>query len=322
MRAYGDDPVTEAAVAKLREHFGEQTEAFFVFGGTGANVLGLKTITEPHHAVLCASSAHIYRDECGAPERFTGCKLNPVEAPNGKIEIASLRPWLADKGSEHHNQPRVLSITSVYRARHGVPPRGDREDCRILSQERALLARRRRAARERRRPSLGVRLDGRSRATWVVDVVTFGGTKNGLLGGEAVLFLNGLRAKDFKWLRKQAMQLPSKMRFVAAQFLALLTNELWLRNASHSNAMAKRLADGLYAAEIRVAFPVESNGVFAYLRSDAIEELQRQAYFYVWDETETLEPDGTLLTRLMTSFDTTEEDVDTFVASVRRLSSR
>jgi threonine aldolase len=155
-----------------------------------------------------------------------------------------------------------------------------------------------------------------------VDVVTFGGTKNGLLGAEAVLFLNGLSPKDFKRLRKQSMQLASKMRFVAAQFLALLTDDLWLRNASHANAMAKRLEDGLRAAQVRIAYPVESNGVFAYLRADAIEELQRQAYFYVWDETETLEPDGTLLTRLMTSFDTTEEDVGAFVEAVRRLSSR
>jgi threonine aldolase len=320
VRAYGDDAVTEAAVAKLREHFGERTEAFFVFGGTGANVLGLKAITEPHHAILCANSAHIYRDECGAPERFTGCKLNPVEAPNGKIEIESLKPWLADKGSEHHNQPRVLSITqstelgTVYRPEEIAKLS---EFCRqhelYLHVDGARLAN---AA-----ASLGVGL--RAITTDVgVDVVTLGGTKNGILGGEAVLFLNGLRAKDFKWLRKQAMQLPSKMRFVAAQFLALFTNELWLRNASHSNAMAKRLAAGLIAAKVRVAFPVESNGVFAYLRSDTIEELQRQAYFYVWDETETLEPDGTLLTRLMTSFDTTEEDVDTFVVEARRLSSR
>jgi threonine aldolase len=153
-----------------------------------------------------------------------------------------------------------------------------------------------------------------------VDVVTLGGTKNGLLGGEAVLFLRGLHAKDFKRLRKQAMQLPSKMRFVAAQFSALFTDELWLRNASHSNAMAKRLSEGLRSAKIRTAFPVESNGVFAYLRSEAIEDLQRRAYFYVWDETETLEPDGTLLTRLMTSFDTTEADVDAFITEVHRLS--
>ena len=318
VRAYGDDPVTEAAVGKLREHFGEQTEAFFVFGGTGANVLGLKAITEPHHAVLCASSAHIYRDECGAPERFTGCKLNPVEAPNGKIELESLKPWLADKASEHHNLPRVLSITqstelgTVYQP-HEISKLA--EFCRAhelyLHVDGARLAN---AA-----ASLGVSMRAITSDVGV-DVVTLGGTKNGLLGGEAVLFLNGLRAKDFKRLRKQAMQLSSKMRFVAAQFLALFTDELWLRNASHSNAMARRLAEGLRSAKIRVAFPVESNGVFAYLGSGAIENLQKQAYFYVWDETETLEPDGTLLTRLMTSFDTTEEDVDAFVAEVLRLS--
>jgi threonine aldolase len=320
VRAYGDDPVTEAAVARLREHFGERTEAFFVFGGTGANVLGLKTLTEPYHAILCASSAHIYRDECGAPERFTGCKLNPVDAPDGKVTVDALKPWLADKASEHHNLPRVVSITqstelgTVYRPEEIARLSAFcRENDLYLHMDGARLAN---AA-----ASLGVGLRAITTDAGV-DVVTFGGTKNGLLGAEAVLFLNGLSPKDFKRLRKQSMQLASKMRFVAAQFLALLTDDLWLRNASHANAMAKRLEDGLRAAQVRIAYPVESNGVFAYLRADAIEELQRQAYFYVWDETETLEPDGTLLTRLMTSFDTTEEDVGAFVEAVRRLSSR
>lgn len=314
--AYGEDPVTVAAVERLREHFGEQTEAFFVFGGTGANVLGLKALTMPHHAILCAESAHIHRDECGAPERFTGCKLIPVKAPNGKLTIESLRPWLADKGSEHHNQPRVVSITQATELGTLYRP----EELSKLSafcRENALYLHMDGARLANAAASLGVSL--RALTTDVgVDVVTLGGTKNGLLGGEAVLFLNGFRAPDFKWLRKQAMQLPSKMRFVSAQFLALFTNELWRRNASHANAVAARLEAGLRKLGVKIAFPVEANAVFAYLPAEAIEELQQQAYFYVWDETETLEPDGTLLTRLMASFDTTEEDIDGFVRAVER----
>ena len=315
VRAYGDDPFTERAVSKLRQAFGADAEIFFVYGGTGANVLGLKTVTQPYHAVLCAASSHIYRDECGAPERFTGCKLMPVAAPDGKVRIEVLEPFLADLGSEHHSQPHVVSITqstelgTVYRPEeirkladfchaHGF----------VLHMDGARLY------------NAAASLDVALRALTTdagVDVLSLGGTKNGLLGGEAVVFLNGTPAPNFKMTRKQSTQLISKMRFTAAQFDALFTDELWRRSAAHANAMARRLAAGLSELKaIQIVQAVESNAVFAALPTPSIDPLLEQAYFYDWEEPEL---EGRKLARLMASFDTTQDDVDSFVAAARKL---
>ena len=315
VRAYGDDPFTERAVSKLRAEFGADSEIYFVYGGTGANVLGIKTVTQPYHAVLCAASSHIYRDECGAPERFTGCKLMPIASPDGKLQSRAIEPFLADLGSEHHAQPHVVSITqstelgTVYRP----------EEVRQLADfchAHGLVLHRDGARLYNAAASLGVTL-GALTAAAGVDVLSLGGTKNGLLAGEAVVFMNGTRAPDFKMTRKQGMQLSSKMRFTAAQFVALFSDELWRRSAAHANAMARRLGAGLSElAAIRIVQPVESNAVFAYLPSACIPALLEQAYFYDWEEPEL---DGKKLVRLMASFDTSEADVDAFVAVARRL---
>src|SRR5688572_627859 len=229
VRAYGDDPWTERAVRLLRGHFGADAEVHFVFGGTGANVLGLQCVTQPYHAIVCPRTAHIAVDECGAPERFTGCKLIALDTPDGKLRPADLEPLLHHAGDQHHSQPRVVSVSQSTEL--GTVWRPD---------ELALLA----AAAHRhglllhvdgaRLANAAAALDLPLRALTTdagVDVLSLGGTKNGLLGAEAVLFLNGTRAPDFKFVRKSGMQLASKMRFLAAQFEALFADDLWKRSA-------------------------------------------------------------------------------------------
>jgi threonine aldolase len=310
-RAYGADPFTARAVAAFRSHFGEETEAFLVYGGTGANVLGIQAVTRPHQAVICADGAHINIDECSAPERFSGCKLLTVPTQDGRIRPDDLDPLLHGLGDEHRVQPRVLSVSqatelgTVYQV----------ADLRALcdaAHDRGLLVHVDGARIANAAASLGVPL--RAITTDVgVDLLSFGGTKNGLLGAEAVLFLGGLAIPDFKYIRKQGMQLASKMRFLAAQFLALLEGDLWLRNATHSNRMARRLADRIAGLRnVRLTQPVEANGVFAILPAAAIVPLQERRNFGVWNPV-------TNEVRWMTAWDTTEEDVDSFAADIREV---
>lgn len=314
-RAYGDDPHTARALAKLRQTFGDDVQAFFVFNGTGGNVLGLKAVTEPYHAVICAASAHIYADECGAPERFTGCKLLPLDTPAGKLTPAGVEPLLTGLGDPHHSQPKVVSITQATELGTVYTP-AEIGELAELCRARSLYLHMDGARLFNAAASLGVSLARVTREAGV-DVLTLGGTKNGILGGEVVLFMNRARAPAFPFIRKQGMQLSSKMRFVAAQFEALLDDELWRRSAEHANRMARRLGDGLRAlSAVRLPYPVEANAVFAYFPDAVVEQLQQVAYFYPW---EPFARDGLRLVRLMASFDTTEEDVDRFVAAARRL---
>lgn len=308
--AYGDDPYTAAAVAKFREHLGKNVEVFFVFGGTGANVLGLKAVTQPHHAVVCAETAHINVDECGAPEKFTGCKLLSVTTPDGKITSEHVKPFLHGVGFEHHVQPRVISISQATEMGTVYTPKEIRALADFAHQHDMLLhvdgARIANAA-----VSLKVTLREMT-ADAGVDILSFGGAKNGMMYGEAVVFFDPKMARDFKYIRKQGMHLASKMRFISAQFEALLSNNLWRKNAAHSNAMAKILARELgRLPQIKITQPVQSNGVFAIVPKKYIPKLQQKYFFYVWNE-ETSEA------RFMTSFDTTEQDISEFVALVRK----
>ena len=304
--AYGDDDYTAAARERFREHFGEAAEAFLVFNGTGANATAIDSLTRPHEGVICTDVAHMNVDECGAPERMAGTKLLTVTARDGKLTPADVARWDHRRGDEHQVQPRVVSITqatelgTVYTV----------EETRAVAD----------AAHQR---GMYLHVDGARLANAAVsldlplrdlttdagaDVISFGGTKNGLLLGDAVVFLRTDLAADFRFTRKQLGQLASKMRFLAAQFEALLAGDLWRRNATHANAMARRLGEavsGIYGVEL--AYPVEANGVFAVLPQEAIgrlrDALPAALPFYVWDEDA-----GTI--RLMCSWDTTEEDVD------------
>ena len=309
VKAYGDDPYTEAAIKKFHAHFGDTTEVYFVLNGTGANVLGLKAITDPHHAIICADSAHINVDECGAPERLTGCKLLTVPSPDGKIRVGQIEPLLAAVGNMHHSQPKVISISqSTERGTVYAP-----EELETLAQfahQHDLLLHVDGARLSNSAAYLGMNLRDITGDVGV-DVLSFGGTKNGMMFGEAVVFFKRAYSKHFPFIRKQGMQLFSKMRFIAAQFDAYLTNDLWLKNAAHANEMARLLAKQLADIPgILITQPVESNAVFAILPKEAIPQIQQHSFFYVWNE-------AASETRLMTAFDTTQRDVRRFVNAIQ-----
>ena len=308
--AYGDDDVTARAVKLFKKHFGKDVAVYFVFGGTGANVLGLKAITKPYQAVICAETAHINVDECGAPEKFTGCKLISLATPDGKLRIEQLEPMLHVFGNEHHVQPRVISISQATEM-GTVYTRKELQAIAEFAHANNMLLHVDGARIANAAASLNVALK-QITVDVGVDVLSFGGTKNGMMYGEAVVFFNADMAGDFKYIRKQGMHLPSKMRYVSAQFEALLSGDLWRRSAAHANRMARLLGSELEkVAGIELTQRVEANGVFAVVPKQFIPALQKKYFFYTWNE-EISE------VRLMCSFDTTEEDIHEFVALVRR----
>jgi threonine aldolase len=305
---YGDDPYTEAAVRKFKQHFGSDIEVFIVFNGTAANCLGLKAMTESYHAVICAEAAHIYTDECGAPEKFTGCKLIPIPTTDGKLTVESVRHAYHGIGDQHHVQPRAISITQASEMGTVYSPREVRDLARFAHDRNMFLhmdgARIANAA-----VSLGLTLREATRDLGV-DVLSFGGTKNGAMGAEAVVFFDKKISRDFLYLRKQGMQLASKMRFVSAQLEALLSNHLWRKNAEHANQMAALLEKELSRVpHVKIVYKVEANGVFVQIPRPAIAKLQKRYFFYVWDEDRSV-------VRWMCSFDTTEKDVKQFARFV------
>jgi threonine aldolase len=310
--AYGADPWTARAVGELRRLAGGDGEVYLVLNGSGANVLGLGLLLARHEAVICAESAHINTDECGAAERILGTKLLTVPAPDGKLTPELIASRLAGRGDEHFAQPGVVAITQsteVGTCYSLAELRKVREFCadnglRVFM-DGARLAN---AA-----AYLGCTL---AELAEQADVLSFGGTKNGAMGVEAVIVMRSGDAVNAPYLRKQHMQLSSKMRFLAAQFIALLDDDLWLQNARHANAMASRLAAGLTDLPgVDVVYPVEADAVFARLARQQVAELQSEWTFHVWDET-------TSVVRWMTAFDTQERDVDDFLAAIAAVARR
>jgi threonine aldolase len=308
--AYGDDPFTARAVEKFHEHLGKDAEVFFVFGGTGANVLGLKAMTQSHHAIICAETAHINVDECGAPEKFTGCKLLPVTTADGKVTIDHIKPLLHEVGFEHHVQPRVVSISQATEMGTVYTPR-EMKALSAFAHDHDMLLHVDGARIANAAASLKLKLKAITRDVGA-DVLSFGGAKNGMMYGEAVVFFNKALAQGFKYTRKQGTHLPSKMRYISAQFEALLTGNLWRENAAQANRMAQLLAGELTKIpQIQITQKVEANGVFAVLPKKYIAKLQQIYFFYVWNE-------AISEVRFMTSFDTTEDDIKDFVSLVRK----
>jgi threonine aldolase len=307
---YGSDPHTESAVGKFREQFGAEVSVFFVFNGTAANVLSLQALTRPFHAVLCPELSHIYTDECGAPEKFTGCKLVPLAAPGGKLTVETVTQAYHGIGDQHHVQPRVISITQSTEMGTVYNPDEIEALARFAHERKMFLhmdGARISNAVAAQQPFLSLRQATRDLG---VDVLSFGGTKNGLMGVEAVVFFRPELTEDFLFLRKQGMQLASKMRYMAVQMEALLTNDLWRRNAEHANRMARLLEEEVKKIpRVKIVYPVEANGVFAQVPRAAIEKIQERYFFYVWSEEESV-------VRWMCSFDTTEEDVREFAKFV------
>jgi len=308
--AYGDDPFTARAIKLFQKQFGRDIAVYFVFGGTGANVLGIKAITNPHHAIICAETAHVNVDECGAPEKFTGCKLITVPTLDGKLHVEHVKPLLHGIGVEHHVQPRVISVSQATEM-GTVYTKNELKSLADFAHEHEMLLHVDGARLANAAVSLNATLKEIT-ADAGVDVLSFGGTKNGMMYGEAVIFFDKKMAADFKYIRKQGMHLPSKMRFISAQFEALLSGDLWKRSATHSNRMAQLLAGELKKiTQIQLTQPVEANGVFAVIPRKYVPQLQKKYFFYLWNE-EISE------VRLMASFDTTEEDVRDFVEFVRK----
>ncbi|MDD2304762.1 MAG: low specificity L-threonine aldolase [Prolixibacteraceae bacterium] len=308
---YGGDEITEKAIKRFKQEFGEQTDVYFVFNGTGANVLSLSTLTRSFHSVICAETAHIQVDECGAPEKFTGCKLLPVEVTRGKISPEGIAKYLHGFNFEHHSQPKIISISQVTEL-GTVYSVEEIKAITTLAHEYGLFVHMDGA----RLANAAVALDLPFRAFTVdagIDVLSFGGTKNGMMMGEAVLFFNPELSEDAKYIRKQSMQLYSKMRFVSAQFLAYFENDLWKRNATHSNRMAQLLEQEVKKIPaIQLTQEVDANGVFAIVPPEIIPQLQEKYFFYMWDEHRSE-------VRWMTSFDTEEEDIFQFAALIKSL---
>jgi threonine aldolase len=308
--AYGDDVYTARLKELLEEHFGPDIEAFPVFNGTGANVLSLQSILPRWGAVICAATAHINVDENAAPERVGGMKLLPVATPDGKLtpELIDREAW--GWGDPHRAQPLAVSITQTTElgTLYTVEEiRAIADHCHAhgmhLHMDGARLAN---AA-----AALGLPLRAFTRDAGV-DILSFGGTKNGLMFGECVVVLNPAASTGLEYLRKMNMQLASKMRFVSAQLIALLEDGLWLRSASHANAMAARLTEAVRGIEgVRLTQETRANAVFAILDPAAAERIRKQFRFYDWDQ-------STGEVRWMCSFDTTEQDVDAFAAAIAR----
>jgi threonine aldolase len=306
--AYGDDIVTADLGVRVRELFGATAQVFPVFNGTGANVAALQAMCRPWEAVICAQSAHVHVDEGGAPEKVAGLKLWTVPTADGKLtpDLIDAQAW--GFGDVHRAQPRVVTITQST----------ELGTLYTVEEITAIVAR-------AHQHGLLVHLDGaricnaaaalgvpfRAFTTDVgVDAVSFGATKNGALGAEAVITLTPAMAEAVPFVRKSAMQLASKMRFISAQLLALLSDDLWLRNAAHANAMAARLAAAVgMIPGVQVVRPAQANAVFAVLPRDVTERLQQRFRFYTWDQ-------ATGEVRWMCSWDTTDADVDAFAAAI------
>jgi threonine aldolase len=310
--AYGDDEWCARTEALFRDCFGPQAKVYFVFNGTGANVLSIDAMCRSHEAVVCAETAHINVDECGAPQRVVGCRLLTVDTPDGKLTPELVKTRLHGFGFEHHSQPRAISITQST----------ELGTLYTLGEIRAL-------ADLAHSYNMFLHMDGARLANAAVslncsfkemttdlgvDCLSFGGTKNGLLMGESCVILNPTLDIDMKYRRKQMTQLCSKMRFMAAQFEAYLTTDLWRRNAEHSNAMAQLLYREVCALGVKVMYPVQVNSVFVQLPTDIWHALQKEYFFYDWDE-------ASNVVRWMCSFDTTEDDIRNFVAALKRLLS-
>ena len=308
---YGGDPITEMAIQRFKQEFGEEIEVYFVFNGTGANVLSLSTLSHSFDSVICAETAHIQTDECGAPEKFTGSKLLPVETNKGKITPQGIRKYLHGFEFEHHSQPKIISISQVTEL-GTVYSLEEIKAITVLAHEYGLYVHMDGA----RLANAAVALDLPFRSFTVdagIDVLSFGGTKNGMMLGEAVVFFNPTLSKNTKYIRKQSMQLYSKMRFVSSQFLAYFHNELWKKNAAHSNKMAKLLEqEVMKIPAIQLTQKVDANGVFAIVPAAIIPLLQEKYFFYIWDEHRSE-------VRWMTSFDTEEEDIINFAALIKSL---
>lgn len=308
---YGDDSWTEEAVSKIKEAFTQDCEPLFVFNGTGSNAVALQLCTRSYNSIICAETAHIYVDECGAPARMTGCQIRPVATPDGKLTPDLIRPYLCNFGEQHHSQPGAIYISQCTELGTIYKPE---EICALTE-----LA---------HQHGMYVHMDGARLANACaalklgfkeltvdcgIDILSFGGTKNGLMMGESVIIFNPALKKEAPFVRKQSAQLASKQRYLSCQFTAYLTDNLWLKNATHANEMAHLLYKGLKELPgVHFTQKMESNQLFLTMPRPAIDELMKTYFFYFWNE-------GIDEIRFVTSFDTTEEDIEALLKTLREI---
>jgi len=307
--AYGNDEHTKQAITQLKEIFGENSEIFFMYNGTATNILGLRNVTDSFHSIFCAESAHLTVHECCGPENYLGAKLVTIPTADGKLDVDRVEPYLIGVGDPHMAQPHVISITQATERGTTYRPVEIRRLADFAHHHGMLLhmdgARLCNAA-----AFLKTGLFEVSGAAGV-DVLSFGGTKNGMMYGEAVVFFDRVHAKNFEFIRKQGMQLASKMRYISAQFSAFVTDDLWLQNASHANAMAQLLAEQLRSIPgIEISEKVEANMVYAVIPNHCITRLQKRYYFHRFNE-------RTCEVRLMCSFNTQPPQVLEFAKAIR-----
>lgn len=309
-KAYAHDTYTEKAIEAFKKHLGNDIDVYFVCTGTAANVLCLSTLVKPYQGIICAESAHINTDECGAPENYTGSKLLTIPTKDGKLTVEAIKAQLINIGDQHKVQPKVISITQATESGTLYTP-AEIKKITEFAHAHGMYVHMDGARLSNAAASLNTTMAAITKDVGV-DVLCFGGTKDGMMIGEAVIFFNKELSKDFKYIRKQGMQLVSKMRFISAQFIALLTDDLWIKNAQNANAMAQLLASEIKKIpQIKMSNTVQANAVFAIIDPKIIPILQDKYYFYVWD-------DATSEVRWMTSWDTTKEDIMEFVAYITK----
>lgn len=309
--AYGGDVYTLAAEEMLQQQFGQDIDVYFVMNGTAANVLSLATCLHSYQAVLCSQVAHINVDECGAFEKYTGSKLLTIPTVDGKITVEDIKKKLLDRNNQHRVQPRIISLSQT--TEFGtVYSQEEIKKITDFAHANNLLVHIDGARLANAAVSLNCSLSALTRDAGI-DILSFGGTKNGMMFGEAVIFFDKKLSAEFKYVRKQGMHLVSKMRFLSAQFSALLSHDLWRRNAQHAHEMAQMLYHEIKKIpEITITQSVESNVVFATLDLRLIQALQEKYYFNIWNP-------AMNEVRWMTSFATTQEHISSLVADIKEL---
>lgn len=307
---YGDDQWTQEAIGKIREAFTPDCEPLFVFNGTGSNVVALQLMTRPYHSILCAETAHIYVDECGSPAKMTGSQIRPIATTDGKLTPELIRPYLHGFGDQHHSQPAAIYLSqctelgTIYTSQ-------ELKAITALAHEHGMRVHMDGARIANACASLRLSLKELT-VDCGIDLLSFGGTKNGLMMGECVVIFDDALKSEARFVRKQSAQLSSKMRYLSCQFTAYLTDDLWLKNANHANVMAQRLYEALRCCpDVRFTQKAESNQLFLTLPRPLIDRLLQSYFFYFWNE-------AADEIRLVTSFDTTEEDVETFASLLVR----
>ncbi len=311
---YGDDTYSQEAISKFKEVFGTDVDVYFVGTGTAANVISLGSFLRPFEGVICPDSAHINVDECGAFEKFSGCKLLYVPNRNGKITTEDIGSFFSSLGDEHQTQPKIVSISQITELGTLYTLKEIREIAEFAHKNNLFLH------------VDGARISNAAAALNVsykemivdtgVDLLSFGGTKNGMLMGEAIISMNPDISRHLKFMRKQGMHLISKMRYISCQFIPYLENDLWLESAKHANRMASLLASQVEKVpQIKLMNHAEGNMIFARIPKSWVQPLKEKYDFYLIDEKESL-------VRWVTSFDTTEEEISEFVNEIKKLSSK